>query len=624
MKKRFKNSNKELEDTLVDSDFNIPLLTKLDFESSQKIISFISEFMSLSLNEKIAHYLINKKIRAAKNPLTSDTLFHYLCINDDNLPLIKLMNPNVDEIEKKNNLGQRLLHIAVQNNCIKIAKYLIENKADINSKDDKNNTLLHISVKNEDFNMVKLLVKYNVRINEYNNNNETPIDIAIKKKNKLIINYLENKINNIKNNLILYNKDIYKDNLILTRGRNTIDKSNLKKIQNSSINIYSDETKNDTENHSLNVYRKKVVAKIIKTPLMKEINFNRGINFNLNLNKKGNTPNKKMPNKYIFESGLIYRKNSPRIINKRKSFKEIINRDKYRNIELNLWDISPKLNIKNTDNLRYNPKNQLNIRTQINQKQNQIKSNINKKNKPKSKNLVLKNNIYNSNYNSLFHQTKEEYNKMRTRNQKKLGIYNTYDNPEENKIKNKDKEKLTEFLKEIGMQHYSDLLISEGFDDIDLIIKQMNIGFPSLYDTLKEIGIISPGDRAKILVHVQEISNGFNFEFPFEQVYFKNNRSIHRWLNKEGLSKFINNFIDAGYQSFELLLIQMASKYKINEKILKEELFIFNEEDLKKILKSLETNSEKYINQLKKNHNVQRTYSKMVNNYNSESFCTII
>ena len=187
MKKRFKNSNKELEDTLVDSDFNIPLLTKLDFESSQKIISFISEFMSLSLNEKIAHYLINKKIRAAKNPLTSDTLFHYLCINDDNLPLIKLMNPNVDEIEKKNNLGQRLLHIAVQNNCIKIVKYLIENKADINSKDDKNNTLMHIAVKNEDFNMVKLLVKYNARINEYNINNETPIDIAIKKKNKLII-----------------------------------------------------------------------------------------------------------------------------------------------------------------------------------------------------------------------------------------------------------------------------------------------------------------------------------------------------------------------------------------------------------------------------------------------------
>ena len=174
------------------------------------------------------------------------------------------------------------------------------------------------------------------------------------------------------------------------------------------------------------------------------------------------------------------------------------------------------------------------------------------------------------------------------------------------------------------MQKYSEILISEGFDDIDLIIKQMNIGFPSLYDSLKEIGIKSPGDRIKILIHLQENSKGFDFEFPFEQVYFKNNRSIQKWLNEEGLSKYINNFIDAGYQSFELLLIQMASKYKINEKILREEILVFNDEDLKKILKSLEENSEKYVYQLKKNNNVQRTYSKMVRNKSSETFCNII
>ena len=176
------------------------------------------------------------------------------------------------------------------------------------------------------------------------------------------------------------------------------------------------------------------------------------------------------------------------------------------------------------------------------------------------------------------------------------------------------------------MNKYMDLLISEGLDDINLIIKQMNEGFPSLYETLKEIGISSPGDRAKILVRLQEISNGFNFEFPFEQVYFKNNKSIQRWLNREGLSIYINKFIDAGYQSFELLLIQMSSKYKITEKILKEEILVFNNEDLKKILSSLEKNSEKYIYQLKKNKNIQRTYSKMVNisNNNFNSFCTII
>ena len=209
--------------------------------------------------------------------------------------------------------------------------------------------------------------------------------------------------------------------------------------------------------------------------------------------------------------------------------------------------------------------------------------------------------------------------------QKELIINHTYNiNKIENDIYKEDKEKLIEFLKEIGMIQYTDILIDEGFDDINLIIKQMNKGFPSLYQTLKEIGINSPGDRAKILIHIQEISNGFNFDFPFEQVYFKNNKSIPRWLNREELPQYINNFIEAGYQSFELLLIQMASKYKIDDQILKEEICIINDEDRKKILKSLEINSELYVHELLKNHNIIRTYSKMVKNNGSGSFCIII
>ena len=617
MNKKYYNINKELEDTIIDKDFKIPILTKLDLESNHKIISFISEYMSLSLDEKIAHYFINKNIRKTKNPLTADTLFHYICINDENLPLIKAMKPNNEEIESKNNLGQNLLHKAVQNKCKKIVKYLLENKADINSRDKKNNIPLHIAVENDDYNMVLLLTMYNSKINIYNNNKETPIDIAKKKKNKLIINYLENKNRQKKKNSLLNNNIEHNNNLYnINNIRNSCKESKGNQGQNSSINNFSDETKNETENQSLNVYKKKVISKVTKTPLIKNIKNNRTINMNLNSNKKGNTPNK---NKYIFDSGLIYNRNSPRIINKRKSFKEIFNKDKEINFELNLSNITPKLSRKNSDNLRYfskNTQNQLNIKTQTNQNQKKNLAN-------KSKNLVLKSSLYNPNSIYILNQKKEQNNKMRTRNSKKLNIYHTYNNPEENLIQNNDREKLIEFLKEIGMQKYSELLISEGFDDIDLIIKQMNEGFPSLYDTLNEIGILSPGDKAKILVHLQEISHGFDFEFPFEQVYFKNNRSIQKWLNKEGLSKYINNFIDAGYQSFELLLIQMASKYKLNEEILKEEIFIFNVEDLKKILASLSTNSEKYVYQLKKNQNVQRTYSKMVKN-SSDSFCIII
>lgn len=145
------------DDTIIDNEFIEPFVTEKDYKSKPKIISFISEFMSLSLNDKKARYLINNKIRQIKNPITLDTLIHYLCINDENYPLIELMKPNSIEMEEKNKLGQTLLHIAVQNKCFKITKYLIENGADVHSKDKKNNTPLNIAAKNEDYNIIELL-----------------------------------------------------------------------------------------------------------------------------------------------------------------------------------------------------------------------------------------------------------------------------------------------------------------------------------------------------------------------------------------------------------------------------------------------------------------------------------
>ena len=97
------------------------------------------------------------------------------------------------------------------------------------------------------------------------------------------------------------------------------------------------------------------------------------------------------------------------------------------------------------------------------------------------------------------------------------------------------------------MQHYINILIKEGFDDINLILNQMKQGFPLLDDSLKEIGISSPGDRAKILIRMQEISDGFNFVFPFEQVYFKNNRSIQRWLTFVHLVEIMGDHVCAVY-----------------------------------------------------------------------------
>ena len=251
----YQNESNDLEDILVDNEFNHPILQNLNNYSNPKIISFITEYMSLSLNEKIAQYLINKNIRDIKNPLTSDTLMHYLCINDENFPLLKLIKPNSKEINQKNNSGQTLLHIAVKNKSYKIIKFLIENGSNLYSKDNKNNTPLLIAINNLDYKTVEIIMKYNPRINN------VALDMAKKKNDKILINLLKNyeekNNNNHKENKII-NRQRKNDYLSRGTSGDKITKSN---IYNSSVNNCSLETKNETDNQSFNIYRKKIVSK---------------------------------------------------------------------------------------------------------------------------------------------------------------------------------------------------------------------------------------------------------------------------------------------------------------------------------------------------------------------------
>ena len=635
----YQNESNDLEDTLVDNEFNHPILQNLNNYSNPKIISFITEYMSLSLNEKIAQYLINKNIRDIKNPLTSDTLMHYLCINDENFPLLKLIKPNSKEINQKNNSGQTLLHIAVKNKSYKIIKFLIENGSNLYSKDNKNNTPLLIAINNLDYKTVEIIMKYNPKINN------VALDMAKKKNDKILINLLKNyeEKNNNKENKIINRQ---RKNEYLSRGTSG-DKITKSNIYNSSVNNCSLETKNETDNQSFNIYRKKIVSKDSKNIGEKKIKTNKTISLNFNFNKNNATPDKKSSyssiNKFSpisYRSRLVYRKTSPKVIDKKDSYIEFDKDSNLVEFESNYKHLSPGFLRK---------KGQISSFS-ITKKNNDI---INKSNYIKSKNIIndlnnceidispkikiikydklndIKNNRIKSQKNNISPLSLKD---MEINNYKIEKVRNTFIqkspfvNFKKNTKKKKEdlsKEKLLEFLKEIGMQHYINILIKEGFDDINLILSQMKQGFPLLDESLKEIGITSPGDRAKILIRMQEISDGFNFDFPFEQVYFKNNRSIQKWLNKEGLQKYINNFIKGGYQSLELLLIQMASKYKINDKILKNDLNIINDEDRKNILKSLEDNSEKYVYELTKNQSVPRTYSKMVQN-NSGNYCIII
>jgi hypothetical protein len=179
--------------------------------------------------------------------------------------------------------------------------------------------------------------------------------------------------------------------------------------------------------------------------------------------------------------------------------------------------------------------------------------------------------------------------------------------------KNNDTKKdLYDFLKKIEMEEYNDLLIKEGFDDINLVINQMKNGNPINDDILKEIGINRPGDRAKILIRIQECAKLFEFKIPFEAVYYINRKkfellkydfhvkALQNWLKKINLQKYLEKFYNNGYYSPELIFIQKASKFPINETILERDLIIENINDRKLIMTSITSNSKNYISELRK------------------------
>ena len=162
------------------------------------------------------------------------------------------------------------------------------------------------------------------------------------------------------------------------------------------------------------------------------------------------------------------------------------------------------------------------------------------------------------------------------------------------------------------MDKYMPIFALNGFDDINLILEQSKNGIASISDNeLKEAGIKIPGDRAKILIRIQELSNNFNFPIPKEVYYSieKNldcEKNLHLkkledWIKSLKIENYFNNFIKCGYYSLELLLVQMASSNPITSEILKEELKIEKIGYRSRIINKLKEDSRRYIGELEIN-----------------------
>ena len=610
--------------------------------------SIISEFMSLSLTSKIEKFKSNPSLRKLKDKNSSNTFLHFICMNDDNFPLLEIIKPTNKEINRQNNFGETSLHIGIINKCKKITKYLIENGADVNASDYNLNMSLHLAVMNNDIDLIKLLIEYKANPLLVNKNNETVLDIAIKMNFEDCINLLKevslmNETKKNKNKKIFELKtEINENKPNINEKENTIDNP-IKNINNKNIifshkiihhkkimnPIFFTPKKNlniitYTKNSSCSSYKRKNVFFTSKKPKTRQrINSTTAISYPLN---EQNIYSKKIINRSQSTSNANNIENTlqnhiPRktdFITKNEQFLESDNesieeeesvirdntninnkdiKDNKQNIEKILENFTSMKTVKITPltetNNKKNPFQQVDSFVTAIHKNDQGISESNGYIKEDDL-VIIEPSIDITNKNDI--ENKE------TKDEKKM-----------NKEIKEAKEELYNFLLKIEMEQYTDILIQEGFDDINLVINQMKTGNPINDDILREIGIERPGDRAKILIRIQECAGLFEFKLQFEPVYYINRKkfeflrydfhvkALQNWLKKLKLQNYLGNFYNNGYYSPELIFVQKASKFPIDDTILERDLKIENINDRKLIMSSISSDSNEYISNLKSN-----------------------
>ena len=276
----------------------------------------------------------------------------------------------------------------------------------------------------------------------------------------------------------------------------------------------------------------------------------------------------------------------------------------------------------------------------------QINNNININGQYALGNYILGNPLYSrktftTGYNNITGQnlfTKPEYNSLMNLNLQNMNNYNIVNNsnvtPNINisnpsqlslitnplplpiqlplntypKSNNKNKP-LVEFLSQINMIKYFNLFVQNGFDDINLLIEQAKKGIFIKDNELREAGIVIPGDRAKILIKIQEKANTFGFPVPKSVYYICQNiddlendfhiNKLNQWLKNLKVEMYLGNFICCGYHTIELLLLQMESKNPLTNEILRDEIGVDKIGYRSRILNKLKDEGRSLNNKLK-------------------------
>jgi hypothetical protein len=168
------------------------------------------------------------------------------------------------------------------------------------------------------------------------------------------------------------------------------------------------------------------------------------------------------------------------------------------------------------------------------------------------------------------------------------------------------KAQLFKFILEINLPKiYANYLLENGFDDLEVLILQAKDGIALTDQHLKQIGITLPGERAKILIHLEELAGNFPFTLESNIIYSNKNAenkdsSLYIFFSSLNLEEYIPKFKNSGYYNIELLYMQMVSKYPITEDVLKNDIGLKDPEHIKKIILNLKNRSQNYIHKLYK------------------------
>ena len=637
-----------------------PSLVNTRDQKNETFLSYAIKRKNIETSELI---LTSPKLDILYQDNNGNTYLHLAVINQlENI--IRLLIKKGININLQNNDGNTALHLAYNTGNIKIIAVLIENNADLKIKnkdgllaeeiktdtlkkttdDDNNNNNSNnskkITSKNDDRLLTgeKTAINKTIQINWENNNENNKTNSSKNTLKYSLVNFTYSDDDNSENNdekkyntektkektENMKNSDIFDLASSLTYKEKVATVSFLNSHVVGSPNIFKNETIED-ENDIVNIKKNKTSEnKYIYDSMIN----NKKPNLNL---IKCNTNN--IYKRNIIEYNISKGKEKIDAFNNYEDNEKIVdnNKNMNRNKKNNKDDnntityhpdlngdnfcFSPFITIKESVQKKkdINSNNNDNIETEKQQMFNNSLKNINISNSSNISNNNINNNYNLNNSNNNNNESLSQRNQNLLNSKSNLDVYSSIltadDTVNKSKLVKNSQDSLYIFLLEIKLEKYFNIMNSNGFDDVKVLINQMKSTLAVTDTQLKEAGIDAPGDRAKIIIRLQEKAGNFIYHIPKSVYHICNDldnymndtyvKKLYEWLKPIKVENYIENFIDGGYHCVELMLLQMESKSPITDAILRDDLGITKIGHRARIINKLLEEGKKLNNKLK-------------------------